>query len=61
VTAVDLITINTIIHSIAMIITIIIIIIIIIIVVAAAGCTFVYDWLLASALLCCFILFCLII
>ncbi|MGK3745398.1 MAG: hypothetical protein ACI90V_012259, partial [Bacillariaceae sp.] len=59
VTAVDLITINTIIHSIAMIITIIIIIIII--VVAAAGCTFVYDWLLASALLCCFILFCLII
>ncbi|MGK3747289.1 MAG: hypothetical protein ACI90V_014153, partial [Bacillariaceae sp.] len=44
VTAVDLITINTIIHSIAMIITIIIIIIII--VVAAAGCTFVYDWLL---------------
>jgi hypothetical protein len=60
VTAVDLITINTIIHSIAMIITIIIIIIIII-VVAAAGCTFVYDWLLASALLCCFILFCLII
>jgi hypothetical protein len=60
VTAVDLITINTIIHSIAMIITTIIIIIIII-VVAAAGCTFVYDWLLASALLCCFILFCLII